>query len=83
MEYNLTDKDIKNGPTLPPKDAMRLGVFGDYELWYDNKKKNMIFHTIDYHPGTLNLSKEGLEKMIAVLSGVIAPEEIRAKDTSD
>lgn len=68
MGHELTSEDISTGLTIPPKDAMKLGTFGDYELYYDPEKDKMIFYTTEYHPGTLCLSKSGLEKMIAIIS---------------
>jgi hypothetical protein len=82
MTNNLTNDDIQNGPEKIPKKAMRLGDFGNYELWYDGEKDKMVFFTTDYHPGTLVLSKAGLEKMIAVLTLQITPEEIISRDSS-
>lgn len=79
MLYELTSSDIQNGPATPPKGSERLGVFGAWELWYNQKNNNMVFYPNDYHPGTLVLSEECLEKMLAVLKRQRPVEEIRQR----
>ena len=76
MRYRLTKEDIREGPITPPKNAVKLGEFGCYELWYDNKKNEMVFFATDYHAGILRVSGSGLEKMFLVTSNQVTPEEV-------
>lgn len=51
----------------PPKDAVLLARAGSYEVYALGKGGPIGIYTTEYHPGSLLITKDGLDKLLADL----------------
>lgn len=64
MDTDLYHNVIKGKPS---KEAHLLARVGSYEIYVHREEGTITVYTTEHHPGTLIITKDGLEKLLADL----------------